>query len=417
MARSLSISVLNQVISSGANFALGLYLVRVLSPTEFGLYGIGFAIVLFYAGVGNALFLTQMVVHVPEKAPEERLLYAARMLAALLIFCVLTAMPALAILGVGKLVWPLLNEYVGSLVAVLASCLAYLLKDFFVRHAYTARKEVWALIVNSAIAIVMLASLLVWHHGASDVSATGALWIFAMSNLVGVLVGLLLVKLPLSLVTANKVILDWKEAWRGGVWALGGGVVIWSQSQAYIYVTALIAGPAAVGMANAAKLLITPALFLVTAANQILMPRLATLRVTNINKMFKTSEYVALAFILFAMMYTLFCAFWGGEILAIIVGNKYQDIAPLILAWCLVLIFQFSRAGTSVVLQVMKEFKRIMFDNLWSAVVAIICTVFLLKQLGVQGAVLGAAIGELILSVLLYRAVLVHKRKAALSRT
>jgi len=411
IAKALSVSVLNQVVSSGANFALGIYLVRVLTPSEFGLYGIGFAIVLLYAGVGNALFLTQMVVHVPEKAPEERLPYAARMLVALLIFCMLTAVFASVLLVVGKLAWPSLNRYCNVSMAILAACLAYLLKDFFIRHAYTARKEIWALGVNSTIAAAMFALLFAQHQDVAGVTVTGAILIFAISNLIGALVGLLLVRLPLSLVMMNKIVLDWKEAWRGGVWALGGGVVIWSQSQAYVYVTAVIAGPTAVGMANAARLLITPAVFLLTATNQILMPRLATLRVTNTKKMFKVSEYVALGFVGFALLYTLFFVILSDEIQALIVGNKYQDLEPLVLAWCLVLVFQFSRTGTSVVLQVMKEFRRIMFDNLWSAIAAIICTLLLLKPLGVQGAIFGTALGELILSILLYRAVLIHKRK------
>lgn len=412
VAKALSVSVLNQVIGSGTSFVLGLYLVRILVPAEFGLYGIGFAIVLLYSGVGNALFLTQMVVHVPEKAPEERLLYAARMLTALLIFCVLSAVLASLILVVGNQIWLPLRAYDDAIIAIVAASLAYLIKDFFVRHSYTARKEIWALGINSGIAIALFLLLFVQHQNQGGIIAVEVLWYFAISNLVGVFIGFLLVRLPLLSISIKEIINDWKEAWHGGVWALGGGVVIWSQSQAYVYVTAVIAGPAAVGMANAAKLLITPAVFLLTATNQVLMPRLATLRVTNVNKMLKISDYVAIGFVLFALIYTLF--FWvrRDALLALIVGDKYQNITQLVLAWCFVLIFQFSRTGTSVVLQVMKKFRRIMLDNLWSAIAAILCAVILLPLLGVLGAVIGTAIGELILSALLYKAVGRYRRKA-----
>jgi len=73
------------------NFLFGLYLVRNLPPVEFGLYGIGFAITLFYAGIGNAMFLTQMVVHIPNKAAEDREPYAARICLIMMLFCLVTA--------------------------------------------------------------------------------------------------------------------------------------------------------------------------------------------------------------------------------------------------------------------------------------------------------------------------------------
>ena len=75
--KALSVSVLNQAVSSGTNFVLGLYLVRVLTPANFGLYSIGFAIGIFFFGIGNSLFLTQMVVHTPGKSENDRMQYAA----------------------------------------------------------------------------------------------------------------------------------------------------------------------------------------------------------------------------------------------------------------------------------------------------------------------------------------------------
>jgi O-antigen/teichoic acid export membrane protein len=413
ITKSISISILNQVMSSGSTFALGFYLVRILSASEFGLYGIGFAIVLFYSGVGNALFLTQMVVHVPEKAPEERLIYAACMFMALLIFCFFTGGGSITILSLGNQIWPELSKYNNTFMAIVAASVANLLKDFFVRHSYTVRKEIWVLGINSSLAIALFLQLFASRYQTNvEINATGAMWILAISNVIGILFGLLLVKLPLLLVTTKKLISDWKEAWHGGVWALGGSIIIWGQSQAYVYLTAVMVDPAAVGMINAAKLWITPAVFLLAATNQILMPRLAALRMTNVNKMFNTSKYVTICFVTIAILYTMLFLVLSDRIVAIVIGDKYQNMTPLIFAWCLVLVLQFSRTGTSIVLQVMKEFRQIMFDNLWSAIIAIVCTVFLLQLMGMQGAILGSAIGELILSVLLYRTVLVHKRKA-----
>ena len=182
IGKALSISAINQVVSSGTNFALGIYLVRVLTPTDFGLYGIGFAISLFYAGVGNALFLTQMVVHVPDKAQEDRLPYAARMLVALAVFCALTVSVVGFVMALGGVWSHLLHEYVDLGMAVTAASIAYLLKDFFVRHAYTARKEIWALVINVFVALALAALLMVQHQFPTGIDSTSALWIYAASN-------------------------------------------------------------------------------------------------------------------------------------------------------------------------------------------------------------------------------------------
>src|SRR3954471_11983610 len=80
--KALSTSIANQALSSATNFALAFVLVRALSTSDYGIYSLGLAVCYLYAGVGNSLFLIQMVVHISDRAPEERLPYAVRILVA-----------------------------------------------------------------------------------------------------------------------------------------------------------------------------------------------------------------------------------------------------------------------------------------------------------------------------------------------
>lgn len=406
IGKALSISAINQVVSSGTNFALGIYLVRVLTPTEFGLYGIGFAITLLYSGVGNALFLIQMVVHVPDKAQEDRLPYAARMLVALVIFCTLTSIVAGLLLLLGSAWSQLLHQYIGLAFSIVAASVACILKDFFVRHAYTARRETWVLRVNVAVAAALAILLLVQFRFASSFNSESALWIYAVSNMVGVVVGFALIRLPIWAVRMHKLIDDLREAWVGGRWALSGTSIIWAQSQAYMYVTAVFVGPVGVANANAARLLITPAIFLIPVLSQVVMPRFASLRATNPQKMLQVSGLFTTGLIMFSVVYSVVLLGSVDVIAPVLLGVKYGQIAPLVAAWCLVLIIQFSRSGTSIVLQVMKEFRTLTLLNAVSVVVAIVAAVALMQIVGVSGAILGSALGELLLSVLLYKAVM-----------
>ena len=406
-----SVSVANQIVSSGANLLLNIYLVRALTLNEFGIFGIGFSSILFFSGIGNALFLTQMVVNFPGKMQHDRLPYATRILIAMLIFFSLIALILISTLILFSKFYLSLDAYFELTVSLLAASLFYLIKDFFVRLAYTKRKEFQALIVNSSMAFSLIAFYLLSKTYSIDATATVAFLAIAVANFFGVIVGLFIAKLPFSGITCRKTIDDWKEAWRGGMWAVGGGIVIWGQSQAYIYLTAAIAGPAAVGIANAAKLLTMPAIFLFTAINQLLTPRLAELRIKNEAKMLKASDAIGILFSAIAVIYSVLILSTNSWLTKIIIGDTHQNSTPLLAAWCFVLIFQFSRTGSSIALQVVKEFRIIMIDNLFSAIIAIMTSLILLNFLGVTGAIIGTAIGEFALSILLYKSVLKLKNR------
>lgn len=405
ISQALSISAINQVVSSGANFALGIYLVRVLTPADFGLYGIGFAISLFYSGVGNALFLTQMVVHVPDKTPEDRLPYAARMLVSLILFSAITALFAGLLLVFGSALSQVIHQYVGLTISIIAASVTFIIKDFFVRYAYTARRESWALLVNVAVAITLAVLLLLQLHFAIDLNPENALWIYAVSNMMGAVVGLGMIRLPILTVRMHQLGVDIREAWVGGSWALIGVAVTWSQTQAYMYVTAVFVGPVGVAYANAARLLITPALFLMPAVSQVVMPRLASLRASNPQKMLKFSNLFSRCLIIFSVIYSVILLGIVDLITPALLSDKYQNIIPLVVAWCMVMIFQFSRGGSTIVLQVMKEFRILTLVNSASVGIALVIAVTFIHLVGVQGAILGTGVGELVFSVLLYRTV------------
>src|SRR3954463_1144136 len=98
-AKPVATGVLNQALGSVTNFAMAFVLLRWLSVADYGAYGMGMTVCYFYAGVGNAAVVTQLVVHYPEKQLEERALYAARMLAALS----LISASILVLIGIGSL--------------------------------------------------------------------------------------------------------------------------------------------------------------------------------------------------------------------------------------------------------------------------------------------------------------------------
>lgn len=401
--KAFSISAINQAVSSATNFLFALYLVRVFSPEEFGIYGIGMSICLFYTGIGNALFLTQMVVNSPDKPGEERLPYAVRVLVGVLLFSGSTLF-FIGVILLGSPIFPRLLAANGQLLMVVgASSVALLIKEFFVRQAYIANAESRALAINGTIAASVVGMLGYSHLAGWRLDVEGVLWIFTCGQVAGAVVALVLAKLPLRNILWKTAVLDIQEACVGGRWALCGVSVTWAQSQAYMYVIALSAGPVDVGFANAARLFIAPFSLMLTAINQVTMPRLAELRVHDRFRMTHLGLAITAGLLVLTVAYSFCTVSFAGTIAPAVLGDKYKNIRPLVIVWCVALLFQVLRDGAGILMQVMKKFRELAMMNALSAIVSIGAAVVLIRWLEASGAILGTVIGDLCLAILLWR--------------
>lgn len=408
----LGISASNQVVSSGANFLLGLYLVRVLAPAEFGLFGICMALCLLYAGFGNALFLTQMVLHLPEKQVSDRPSYAAAMFALVAAFCVATLTLAGLLYMLSALVGAPFDEARSLILATGFASVANLLKNYFVRLVFSTSQEHKALAVNLAWAAILGLGLFAAHAGGSLLDAASALWIFAAGNLAAAVLGLGIVRLPLKTVELARMRHVFLEAFVGGRWAMGGVSVTWLQSQSYMYVTAVLIGPAGVALANAARMLIAPFTFLLPALTQVIFPRLVEMSATDKNIMLRYGSLYSWALVGLGVLYLLVLGLGARYIIPLLIGDNYPyaQLLPVGAAWSLVLILQLSKDGASIVLQAIKEFRRLTLYNTITAIVALAATAAMVAPLGVSGAVFGVGVGEALLASMLWNRIK-HERR------
>jgi len=413
LGKALSVSVLNQVVSSGTNFVLGIYLVRILSPAEFGLYGIGFAISLFYFGIGHFLFLTQMVVHMPDRAPEDRLPYAGRMFLLVALFCTATLFLFTLLLMAGGFIWESVVRHAEFASAIMAASIAYLLKDFFVRHAYNVRRETWALIIHGAIACVIAILLWLHHLLVTSFSVGTALWIYALAQLSGAIIGYLLARLPLEGHQMNALFGDLREAWHGGKWASITNLALFARAQSHTIVAAALLGPVGVAKLNAARLLVTPAVMLTPALSQVAMPRLAAVRgQQGMSHLMRLGQWVTSALLVVALLYSTILLFGYDFIVDKVLGENYQDLFLITVLWCLYTCLLALRNGAEIIGQVLKKFKRLSSANTYSAIVSLIATYWLTVGYGLSGALIGLITGEAVLILLAY-SILKNSREEA----
>lgn len=399
------ISFTNQALMSVTNFVVALVLVRWLSPEAYGTYGMGLAVCYLYAGVGNAVFLTQMVVRAPSQRGDEKAAFAGRILLSVLVFVVATllavtgiTLAAYAVLGASSLLVRI------SIPLALAS-VSYLLKDFFIRWAYSTHREGQALLVNSSVMVAM--GVLLGGVGLAGVqlSAAGALLVYAAALAAGAFLGGRLVGVTVRGARLGKTVSDLKDCWGHGRWALGGVAVTWIQSQAYAYATLAVLGIGEVGRANAIRLFISPMLLATPAINQLAMPRYAELRDRDPSRMMRTARWLTGGLCFAGMSYGAVLILFGDRVIPHLLGTQYSGGGALLLAWCGVMCATLARDGASTLLQAMMRFRELTIATATSAGAALVAALICMRWWGAAGAIAGTALGELLLATFLWRKV------------
>jgi len=408
IGKSLSISFLSQIISSGTNFTLGLYLVRVMTPSDFGLYGIGLGICLLYTGAGNALFLVQMTVNVPNIAEEYKRVYLEGIFTLVLLFSMTTVLFALFIAFVLKFFE---INYFTYIFSISITSVAFLLRDFFVRHAYILHDDKKVLYINTCTALCIGLFFYSINLFSETMTPETTLCLYSMSLFVSVMLGYVSSTLSIKPFVLHDILANAKGLLHGGAWALSGVVITWLQSQSYAFIVAFFYGTSGVGEINAARLLIAPMQFILPSINQVALPRLAELRERNLTRLFITYNYLIICYAVMSVAYVLFLYLGSDVLIPMIVGNNYSNIDLLVFSWSLFLIFQMLRVGNGLFLQALRCFRSLSLLNLISAIFVVTLTIVLIQIIGLEGSVLSIAFGEMFLSILLIRFVKHEKRK------
>ena len=396
LGKLLSISLTNQFIASGTNFALGIYLVRVLTPQEFGMYGIGSAISLFLSGIGNALFLTQMVVRTPDKKQEDKIPYAARMFVSLSMFSSLLLMVGLILLIVG---WRLdygIGNYESYVCAVVAAAVSYLTKDFFIRHAYNQRQEHIALFINTILAILMSVLLILSHMFQVKINAVIALWIYSLSHAMTAVVAIIIAKLPVKRVSINGIKKDLKELLNGGAYSVLAHIIITVRSQAHTIILPFLLGAVGVAEVNAGRIMISPVAMILPALTQLILPRLSAARASKLdggrNEGVRYSAMLAVC----VAVYSIIILIFYKQAHDILLGDRYNNLNGVVMAWCIYSLFSAYKSGIEMLIIASKKFKEQVVVNLIGMVVSIVLVYIMSKSYGAAGSIAALGISEVV---------------------
>jgi O-antigen/teichoic acid export membrane protein len=318
-----SMTLIDQGVSSATNFLTGVIIGRICTKEEFGLYMIGFTIVIFLMNFQSSLILGAYSVYSPRLEGTEQTLYTGSTLIHQLAFSVLAII--FMGLGAGAVLLGYGPKGIETISWTLVWVSAFILLREYVRQVSFAHLEMQAaLILDSAVAIIQVGGLLLLVY-------LGFLSTARAFEVIGVACGLaalawLILKRRRFALQRSRVGSDFKRNWSFSKWLVADRMVYLSANQLYPFILVYFHGTAATGVLAACSGVIYLANPLLIGIGNFLGPKNAHAFARGGKNEVRRSvvrDTIAIAAIL--LPFCIVMLIFGGKILGLMYGAKYAD--------------------------------------------------------------------------------------------
>jgi len=236
---------MNQGVVSATNFVTGVLIGRYCTKDEFGLYMLGFSIVLLVLDLQISLIATPYMVYSPRLKGEEQRLYRGSslihqgVLSAIVMF-VLAAWGIILSLGFGP---PGLSPVIWALVAAIGFIM---FREFVRRLCFAGLRMEIALLFDCCVAALQVAGLLILARSGL-LSATRAYWVIGCACATAG-AGWLLLNRSGFTVQARRAISDLEQNWTFGKWVFASGMLWTVSMNLYPWLLTFFHGTSSVGV-------------------------------------------------------------------------------------------------------------------------------------------------------------------------
>lgn len=370
MKRRLALSVGDQAVISAFNFALNLFLIKLWTPENFGLFAIVAAAALFTTMIQNAVINTPLAVHLPpvadtdERALLRRVFSAANGLLALLV---------LLLSGGGLFLW------LGTAqLALVGGATLYMGSQFmreYTRGLLATEGRLGALVgVDIAYVVLSSAALAAAYVFAGGQWQTVAVFLMALSaaGLLSIAAHVVPRQWPVLAALPGEMRLVFARQQHEIRWSLLGAVTTDIQNRGYIFVAAAFFGPVVVAHLQAGRIFFGPLGLLTSAWARVARPQLAMLLgrgdVTHFNTLMKRALWV---FVAFNVLFMLGLWLAWPYLSALVFSDKYKDLGFLVAAWGVANIAFQIRSCLSIGVQALRRFRELTMATLFGALVSV----------------------------------------------
>jgi O-antigen/teichoic acid export membrane protein len=272
-AREGYLAATDQAVISLANFLGTIILARQVSPTQLGVYGVGFIAINLTRALQEGLVVQPLNVF---GAPMDDSAFKRYASSSAVLQIVLAASLALLASSGGWLLTATGNDTAGPAVfALWFAILGWQLQEFCRRVLYT-RGRVANALFNSILANIVRLGVLVLLGAQGRLSGVGALLAIGWGSFAALIPGIWSTR---HYWTRETLDLSYtlKNNWAFGRWVLGGAVASWISVEFYPVLTAGMISFAAAGAYRALQNLVAPIHLLLRAIDTFFTPRAARL--------------------------------------------------------------------------------------------------------------------------------------------
>jgi O-antigen/teichoic acid export membrane protein len=392
---------------SACNFLSIYLLARFMDVAEFGLFIVGWVLLLFVVSLQGAVICQP---HNILAANQNHFRYRQFTTALAAAQIILSIAVGLFLVLLGLLVSAVASTMYGQLLALLGIVLVPWTAQEFVRRVFYTRSNARAASINDAVSYGLQAAgivLLVLWMGRP--SAAMALWVLGGSSFAATLLGAWQLRNHFSFDTVTlQIAVDlWKEAGDFGKWLLARNLTTWLGQYGYNWLLLVMLGPVALGTYKAADHLLNVLNPLRLAAYSYLPPRASVVFAeggTPALRRWLKRVYFSLGgmFAAIALILVLF----ARPLLSLAYGQKFAGMG---LEWVLVFgalaaVITFVRVPLEMGLTAMKESRPLFWISVSSVMVLVTGGVVLVHFFGILGAPLASILVGTVLLALTHRA-------------
>ena len=398
-AREGYLAAADQVVISASNFMATIILARGVTPTELGMYGVGFTALRLVRSVQEGLVIQPLNVFGASLDENGFRPYAASTSLIQLGLALTTS--ALAAFG-GWLLSELGNDTAGpALFALWFSFLWWQLQEHIRRLLYT-RGAVFHALVNTVIANAVRLLLLIWWAWQAELSGTGGLHAIGWGSLAALAPGLWLTRKAWA-GKPHNLIETWKRNWGFGRWIMGSSLANWLAVEFYPVLTAGMISFAAAGAYRALQNIVAPVHLLLRAIDTFLTPRASRLYEQNgLPALGRTLKLIYIASGAPILGLLSLAVLFPGQLLKALYGETYlayQDGIAL-MALFYALLFAYSPLQTAF--KAARFSRPIFIANLAAIAVMFSVGIWAILRWGVYGTIAGQGLNALVVSLILW---------------
>ncbi len=402
-------AAVDQGVISLSNFLASILLIRYVTPTELGVYVIGFLAIYLVRSFQDGLIIQPLNTYGAIATPEEFRKYFSAAAIQQVMFAALTSLAALI---VGKVLTHFGNDTLGPAVFTLWFCFFTWQIQEFLRRTFYTRSAVGKAVILSVTSNIIRLSMIFILGNLGDINGRTGLNAIGWGAFAAALIGVWMAKSFFTRQIPNMVN-TWVNNWRFGRWILGASIADWIVTHLYPIIMAGMVSFAAAGAYQALQNLVAPIHVLLRATDTFSTPLAA--RAYHKSGLARLKRILSLIYLVSGipiLLLLVLAGIYAPQLLYLLKEDTYLPFADGIFVMILFYFFLYINWPLQIAFRAIRQGKQIFFANLLAIISMFTIGLWLIHRWGLYGAIGGQALNAIIVSLVLLIAWMKFKTSA-----